>query len=44
MAQIRVKGYTEQGKEKILGEVEVDMAQYVGVQNEQKTVWLTKAA
>lgn len=45
IANIRVKGYSASSnvKEKVIGELELDISQFVGVQNEMKTLWLTKA-
>lgn len=41
LAQIRVKGFIF-GKEKHLGEVELDISQFVGAQNQVRTLQLTK--
>ena len=45
LAVIRVKGYTESGgnKEKIMGEIELDISNFVGIAGETKTLFLNKA-
>lgn len=42
MTTIRVKGFNSKGKECSLGEVEIDISQFVGAQNTVKAVQLLK--